>query len=62
VEVALRDMDTDNRKAFSEFTRDKTQARADFDGVVKAFTDALKNSPKIDAAAKQDFMEKFNAL
>ena len=62
VEVALRDMDTDNRKAFSEFTRDKVHAKKDFDQVVKAFTDALNNSPKIGAAAKQDFIAKFNAL
>lgn len=62
VEVALRDMDTDNRKAFSEFTRNKTQARENFNDVVKAFTDALNKSPKIDATTKKDFVEKFNAL
>jgi hypothetical protein len=55
-------MDTDNRKAFSAFTKNKNVARKNFSDVVKAFTDALDKSPKIDATTKKDFIEKFNKL
>ena len=62
IEIVLRDMDTDNRKAFSAFTKNKNVARKNFSDVVKAFTDALDKSPKIDATTKKDFIEKFNKL